>query len=352
MKKIIIGNGILEKLSSYFDFGRYSKVAILTDENIYRLFLKKTKQTLGKDIATIVIRPGEREKNIKTAETIWESMIKNRLDRGSLLINLGGGVVCDLGGFVAASYMRGIDYINIPTTLLAQVDAAIGGKTGIDFMGLKNVIGFFKEPETTIIDIDTLSTLPRRELIAAFGEIIKYGIIDGREYFALVTSKKPEKFNDKELIKIIKKAVGIKKTIIEKDFKEKGRRKILNYGHTVGHAIEILSLKTKKPLLHGEAIAIGMVIEAELAVNSGILSIEDYQSIKKSVENVGLPTKIPVDFNRIPEVVFETVKIIGSDKKNLYGKILFSLPKKIGLVDFNIEIPKQSIIEVIKKNLT
>jgi len=340
--KTIVGNNLLSKINKLFDFSRFSKIAVLTDEIIQISLISQiglTKKSLNKKLTLITIPSGESQKNIETVKRIWKKMFDEGLDRQSLLINLGGGVVCDMGGFAAATFMRGIDFLNIPTTLLSQVDAGIGGKTGVDFVDIKNGIGVFKDPIGTIIDVETLKTLPKRELTAAFGEIIKHGIISGREYFDLVTSKKPDEFDQNELIKIIKQSIKIKSEIVKKDPKEDGLRKVLNFGHTIGHAIESLSWKTDRPLLHGEAIAIGMIAESNLASSNRVSCTAEL--IKKAIINAGLPAKIK---NIKTE---DIMKMIFTDKKNVGGEILFSLPEKIGKVVPNIKIPLEKIKSAI-----
>lgn len=340
MKKIIIGNNLLERLSELFDFSQFSNVGILTDTNVAEHWLLTVKRSLKQKTSEIIIKPGEREKNIGTVKKIWEKMLEFDLDRKSLLINLGGGVVCDMGGFAASTFMRGIEFLNIPTTLLAQVDASVGGKTGIDFEEIKNAIGVFKNPTAVIIDVATLKTLPKRELIAAFAEIIKHGVISGKQYFDLVTMKKPEEFSQKELVKIIEQSIKIKLNIVQKDPKETtGLRKVLNFGHTIGHAVESLSWKTDKPLLHGEAVAVGMVAESKLASSNrrGCMA----ELIKKALINAGLPVNIK---NIKSE---DIIKIILSDKKNTNGIINWSLPKAIGEVIINVKMKKDLIIRAI-----
>lgn len=340
MSNIIIGKNLLEKLNILIKVNQFSKIAILTDENVASHWLTVVKKSLNNPVV-IVIKSGEKEKNIKTLKNIWKQMFKLGLDRKSLLINLGGGVICDIGGFAASTFMRGIDFLNIPTTLLAQVDASVGGKTGIDFDEIKNAVGVFKKPLITIIDVTTLKTLPRRELTAAFGEIIKHGIIDGKKHFDLVTSRKPEEFNEQELIEIIKQSIKIKSNIVKKDPKETtGQRKVLNFGHTVGHAIESLSWKTDRPFLHGEAVAIGMVTESKLASSNlrGCTASE----IKKVICRAGLPTRIK------NLSVKDILQVMSFDKKNIGKKILFSLPERIGKVVFNVEIPEELIVKVLK----
>lgn len=348
--KTIIGKNLLSKINNLFDFSKFSKIAILTDEVIQISLISQIsliKKSLKRPVVIITIPPGEKEKNIESVQKILKKMFEQGLDRKSLLINFGGGVVGDMGGFAASIFMRGIEFLNIPTTLLAQVDASIGGKTGIDFMGIKNSVGTFKEPVGVVIDVATLKTLPRRELVSAFGEIIKHGVISGREYFDLVTSKKPEEFSQEELIKIIKESIKIKSDIVKKDPKESGLRKVLNFGHTIGHAIESLSLKTVKPLLHGEAVAIGMVFESNLddlcqPVPTSEVGTRMAGTIKKAIENAGLPTEIK-NFK-----VEDLLKAMSLDKKNFKGEILFSLPEKIGKIIPNVKISQ----EVIKKLLT
>jgi len=350
MGKIIIGKKLLEKINILFDFSRFSKIAVLTDENIPKSFIDKIEKSFNKKLIKIIISAGEKEKNIETVKKIWEKMFDEGLDRRSLLINLGGGVVCDMGGFAAGTFMRGIEFMNVPTTLLSQVDAGIGGKTGIDFIDIKNGIGIFKEPIGTVIDVETLKTLPKREFISAFGEIIKHGVISGREYFDFVTSKKPKEFDQNELIKIIKGSVNIKSNIVKKDPKEEGLRKVLNFGHTIGHAIESLSWRTGKPLLHGEAVAVGMIVESHLAflchpILTSEVRISLAGQIKKAVVNAGLPTKIS---NIKSE---DILKKILSDKKNFSGKINWSLPKRIGRVNVNVKVPNELVVKAIKSIL-
>jgi len=350
MGKIIIGKKLLEKINTLFDFSRFSKIAVLTDENIPKSFIDKIEKSFNKKLIKIIISAGEKEKNIETVKKIWEKMFDEGLDRRSLLINLGGGVVCDMGGFAAGTFMRGIDFLNIPTTLLSQVDAGIGGKTGIDFIDIKNGIGIFKEPIGTVIDVETLKTLPKREFISAFGEIIKHGVISGREYFDFVTSKKPKEFDQNELIKIIKGSVNIKSNIVKKDPKEEGLRKVLNFSHTIGHAIESLSWRTGKPLLHGEAVAVGMIVESHLAfLCHPILTSEVRISLAGQIKEVVVKAGLPVKIENIKSE--DILKKILSDKKNFSGKINWSLPKRIGRVNVNVKVPNELVVKAIKSIL-
>ena len=350
MGKIIIGKNLLSKINLIFDFSRFSKITVLTDENISKSLVDKIEKSLNKKLIKIIIPAGEKEKNIEMVKNIWKKMFQLGLDRQSLLINLGGGVVCDMGGFAASTFMRGIKFINIPTTLLSQVDAGIGGKTGVDFMEMKNGIGVFKNPIGVVIDVGTLKTLPKREFVSAFGEIIKHGVISGREYFNFVTSKKPEEFNEDELVKIIKGSIKIKFAIVKKDPKENGLRKVLNFGHTIGHAIESLSWRTGKPLLHGEAVAVGMIVESHLAfLCHPILTSEVRISLAGQIKEVVVKAGLPVKIENIKSE--DILKKILSDKKNFSGKINWSLPKRIGRVNVNVKVPNELVVKAIKSIL-
>lgn len=324
------------------NLNNFSKIVLLTEKEIAKLWLIRLKSNLPRKVMEIIIEGGEKSKNLETCQQVWEKMLTLGIDRKSLLVNFGGGVICDLGGFVASVYLRGIKYINIPTTLLAMVDASIGGKTGINFGGVKNILGSFYDPLEIIIDVDFLKTLPERLLIEGFAEMIKHAVIEGKNYFDFVTSKRPTDFTQKELEEIIKKSIEIKLKIVSKDKKEdKGLRKVLNFGHTIGHALESLTLKTTNPLLHGEAVAIGMIAESYLAYLADYLPQKDFFKIEKVIANAKLPTKA----SNIP--IEKILEMINFDKKNIGGKILFSLPKKIGRVDFDIEVSKELVIKAI-----
>lgn len=313
--KVYIGEGILRKISEVIDLKKFSKVIVITDEKIPAEFLKQFEK--------IIVPAGENFKNIETLQKIWKEMLKLGVDRKSLVINLGGGVIGDMGGFAASCYMRGVKFLQVPTTLLSAVDASVGGKVGINFEGVKNLIGSFNQPAAVLIDIETFKTLSEREFNSGFGEIIKHGIIADREYFKMVTSKKPGEFSRKELIEIIKKSCEIKARIIAEDEKESGNRKLLNFGHTIGHALESISLETDYPLLHGEAVSIGMVAEARISLEMGLINEKDLGKIISSLEKAGLPVKYQAgDFEKI-------ARLISKDKKAASGKINWTLIKGI-----------------------
>jgi 3-dehydroquinate synthase len=340
---ICIGNHLIEKLASLFDLSKYSKLFIITDQIVEPLFLEKLVNNLPDKTAYISLPPGEQAKNIESVTKIWTAMHDAGLDRKALVINLGGGVIGDMGAFAASTYMRGIDFLNIPTTLLAQVDESVGGKTGIDFAAIKNLIGTFNQPIGVIIDMQTLRTLPKREFLASFVEIIKHGLIKDKKYFNKVISKHPLDFTEDELIDIIKESCEIKAYFVQSDEKESGKRKIVNFGHTIGHAIEAIKLETDQPLLHGEAIAIGIVAESEIAREMGLLSLEETARVKQSLQQADLPITIS---GLSTDEIFKKMQ---SDKKNAFNKINFTLLKGIGDALYNQHVSKENIIAAIKK---
>lgn len=336
---IFIGSDLLKDISSLVDFTKYTKVVIVTDNNVPKSLVSKLKSAIPTENLVISINSGEQNKNLATVQKIWEALADFGCDRKSLVINIGGGVIGDIGGFVAATFMRGIDFIQIPTTLLAQVDASIGGKVGINSQGIKNLIGSFQQPVAVIIDTDTLKTLPKREFISGFAEIIKHGLIADEKYFQLVTSKRPLEFSQEELVEIIERSCRIKADIVTKDEKEGGSRKLLNFGHTIGHAVEAISQEGEKPLLHGEAISIGMIAEGKISRLLGLLSEEEYKTLEQALIRAGLP----ISQNLLAD---EILKKIKSDKKNIKGETKFTLLEDIGkgIIDQTVD---ESIIRKV-----
>lgn len=343
---IIVGQNIFANIKEVINLQKYSKIFVITDEHIAPHFLNKLLENLPNEKAHLVLPPGEKAKNIETVQKIWNAMKDAGLDRKSLVINLGGGVIGDMGGFTASTYMRGIDFLQIPTTLLSQIDASVGGKTGIDFAGVKNLIGTFNQPVGVIIDVETLQTLPKRELISGFGEMIKHGLIADIDYFEKVTGKHPEDFSQEELVDLITRSCEIKKAIVEQDETESGKRKLLNFGHTIGHAIESLSLETDQSLLHGEAVSIGMVAEAKISQLQNLISEEDLEKIKKTLHATGLPTSL--QDHEVAKQSHETIlQKMQSDKKNERGQINFTLLSSIGKAIINQNVSDDIITEAI-----
>ena len=309
--KIIIKTKALNQLPKLIDLTSCSKIAVLTDKTVAKLWLKPLLGSLKMKPAVIIIPTGEKHKNVITLTSVWKQLNKHRLDRHSLLLNLGGGVICDLGGLAAATHMRGIDFIHLPTTLLAQVDASIGGKTAINFNSVKNLIGTFTNPKAIIIDPQTITTQKPKDLLDGFAEMAKHGLISDRQHFHKVTCQKPHQLSQAKLINLIKQSIKIKLKIVKADPQESRLRKKLNFGHTIGHALESIFLNTNPPLSHGQAVSLGMIAEAKLSNLKGLLNDSQLNLITQGIKHVGLPISI----NHLP--IKAIVKQIKTDKKNL-----------------------------------
>ena len=321
-------------LSKIIKSGNYSKVAFLLDTNTLNHCFNKISKSIDFQYAKILIDEGEENKNLETSKKVWDKLIEYKFDRKSILINLGGGVICDLGGFVASTFMRGIDFINIPTTLLSQVDASVGGKLGIDYKNIKNVIGVFKEPNKVIIDTNYLITLSERELKSGYAEVIKHCLIRDKIMFDKIHN---HEWTDIDWDFIINHSIKIKSDIVKKDLKENGLRKILNFGHTIGHAIETTYLNKLNKFLHGEAIAIGMICEAYISNHINKLRNDELEKITNYIRKVFKLSKV--------EYYDEIIKNAYFDKKNLSEKIRTSSLKGIGNCEYDIEIKEDIIIQ-------
>ncbi|MBC8048250.1 MAG: 3-dehydroquinate synthase [Fimbriimonadaceae bacterium] len=318
---------------------KYSSVFVLTDTNTKKYCLPLVKQYLP-EYSLLEIPAGETEKNIDTCKYLWNRLVELNADRKSLLINLGGGVIGDMGGFVASTFKRGFDFINIPTTLLSQVDASVGGKLGIDFNEMKNLIGVFNNPKAIFICPEFLQTLPHIQLRSGFAEVLKHGLITDKNYWNTVKTIDLNKFHEWE--SVIKRSVEIKKAVVEEDMYESGLRKILNFGHTIGHAVETLSLQNdSKPLLHGEAIAIGMICEAWLSnILNGLTENELNEIVSVIKTHYPKYAISNINFNQV-------MNIIKQDKKNVGDKFSFSLLKETGVCEFD----KHVSTDLIKRSL-
>lgn len=320
----------------------FSQVIILTDENTSRHCLPKLmKITAFRSAKVVELKSGENSKSIHKAIEIWEMFTHLNLDRNSLIVNLGGGVITDFGGFIANLFKRGLHYINIPTTLLSMVDAAIGGKTGVNFKGFKNQLGVFADPEVIFIDPSFLESLPKRELIVGYAEIIKHALIMDAALWELIIRTLPEKII--ENTEIIKRAVFVKSNIVNADPYEKDIRKILNFGHTIAHAIESYSLSNdKSPILHGEAVAIGIICETYISVKMNGLNEIQANSIYKYIRFLFI--HYPIDSQIIPYLL----DIIKQDKKNKNGRLNFTLLTEIGKSVIDIDCDDKLITESIE----
>ena len=339
---IVFGNKGLELLKSLILKNSYSKLFVLVDENTKKnclsFFLKQLENSFK--INVLEIKSGEVNKNIETCEYLWNELSNQGADRKSALINLGGGVICDLGGFVASTFKRGISFYNVPTTLLSMVDASVGGKTGIDFGLLKNQIGVFNEPKMVLIFSKWLKTLDKRQILSGFAEMLKHGLILDKIYWEKLSSLKTVDINNIE--KMIYNSVVLKNSIVLKDLKERNIRKVLNFGHTLGHAVESSYLSSKKELLHGEAIAIGMILESFLSYKVLRLSYDDLKNITKTI--IYFFKKIKIDNSQIIEII----NLLKHDKKTLEGKINFVLLNGISNTEIDVLVDKSLINDAFK----
>ncbi|HEY5649516.1 MAG TPA: 3-dehydroquinate synthase [Nitrospiria bacterium] len=324
--------------------GVRGKIGMVTNPKIERLYGKPVLKSLSRNgfkVSKIVIPDGERHKTLRTVSRIYDRLLKDGFDRSSTLLALGGGVIGDICGFAAATFMRGIEFIQVPTTLVAQVDASIGGKTGVDHSLGKNLIGAFHQPRLVYIDPEVLKTLPKREFISGLAEVVKYGVIWDEAFFSYLHDNmdKIRKFEPSPLSYAIRRSCGIKAEVVQRDEREGDLRKILNYGHTLGHAIE--TYNKYRGYLHGEAVSIGMAFASKLSVSMGLLKKTESERQVALLEKCGLPVTLP---KLKPSDIF---KIMGMDKKAASGKVHFVLAERIGKVTVT---PVEK--EMIMKNLT
>ncbi len=334
---IYLGNNIILEALLDLKLDAYQQVVIIQDKNLTKSLADIIKNLYPKfNVETYFIEASEDKKNIEVVTRIWTKIHLACFDRHCLIINYGGGLTTDLGGFVAATYMRGVDFINIPTSLLADIDASIGGKVGVNLDQVKNIIGAFKQPKAVIIDVAELNSLPKRELTSGYAEMIKHALIYDAEYFKEIEA------HSVNLSVLIRHSCQIKAFVVASDEKECGMRKILNFGHTFGHALEALSYQYGKPLLHGEAVAIGMVCASRLSSQVGVLPESEVQRIIQVISNYGLPTKIP--FKVSCEECFLKMQY---DKKSVSNKLKWVLLSSIGVAVYDQNIEDDIVRQVI-----
>jgi 3-dehydroquinate synthase len=330
-----------EALNLHLKSNKYSKVFIIVDSNTNEFCLSTFLPYIETELTIEIIEfvAGEENKNIDTCVQIWNVLTELGADRKSLVINLGGGVVTDLGGFVASTFKRGVDFINIPTTLLSMVDASVGGKNGVDLGNLKNQIGVFNFPVMVLIDTQYLESLPQNEMRSGLAEMLKHGLIYDKAYWEQFLDLKATDFADFD--ELIYQSVVIKNEIVTIDPTEKNIRKSLNFGHTLGHAIEsyFLENKNKTTLLHGEAIAVGMILESYISYNKKLITETEYLEIKTTIKAI------------FDEIVFAEndidpiLEFLVHDKKNEYGTVQFALIEGIGKTKINQSVENELILE-------
>jgi len=326
------------ELSKYIADINPSIIIFLVDENTHENCLI----TLLSNLETLIpyeiveIKSGEEEKNISTAIQLWEILSDFGIDRNALMVNVGGGVITDMGGFVASTYKRGIRFVNVPTTLLAMVDASIGGKTGIDHQFYKNIVGVFSNPEKIFVYTKFLKTLPFTELRSGFAEMLKHGLIASEDHWNNI---KNINLSPDNIENFVLHSMNIKQKVVEQDFKEQNIRKILNFGHTIGHAVESIFLQNSNPIPHGEAVAAGMIMETHISYSNNLINAEILEEITICINNI-FPKILIGNFDEIYNLML-------NDKKNTHGKIKFSIIDRIGHCLFDYEVTKNQISNAI-----
>ena len=346
--KIIYTNSPEVELAEWVIGYEKGKVFLVTEENVDRLWLPEFSElTENQFIRKLVLPSGENNKKLESAAQIWQFLSQNGADRKSLLINVGGGMLTDLAGFAASTFKRGIDFLNIPTTLLSQVDASVGGKTGINFNGLKNEIGTFKDPVAVIINTEFLKTIDKPNFLSGFAEMIKHGLIKNTDHLDELKAFNLENINYKSLLQIIQNSVNVKEYFVINDPTEKNIRKGLNFGHTTGHAFESLAMEQNRPVLHGYAVAWGMITELYLSVKNCGFSETDCGELTQWLLNIygkfGIGEN---DFERLFE-------LMTHDKKNESGRINFTWISEPGKMKINQNCDRELIFEALSyyKNL-
>ena len=331
-------NSLAEAIEKY----PHDRLFILTDEHTHRLCLPQLQNIPAiQDATEIIIGAEDVHKNLETLASVWQALSEQGAPRHSLLINLGGGMVTDLGGFAAATFKRGIAYINIPTTLLSMVDASVGGKTGINFNGLKNEIGVFAPASSVLLETEFLRSLDAHNFFSGYAEMLKHGLISTPEHFAELLSFDTEQIDYAALKAMVGRSVQVKENIVEQDPKEHGIRKALNLGHTIGHAFESLALAENRPVLHGYAVAWGIVCELYLShIKTGFPKEKMRQTIQFIKENYGAFAFNCKQYDRLYELMLH-------DKKNTAGIINFTLLKEVGDICLNQTADKETIFEVL-----
>jgi 3-dehydroquinate synthase len=342
--RILVGPGAIAWTPDGEKLGAPKRAFVLTDRNClkYARRVERTLKASGAETEISALPVGETQKSLTTAGRIHQQMARAGMDRKSVLYAVGGGVITDLGGFVASTYMRGIQAVLVPTTLLGQVDAAIGGKTGVNLPQGKNLVGTFYQPSLVFCDPTVLQTLPDREYVSGLGEVVKYGMIRDASLFEYIDrnlvgirNRDPQVLDE-----IVHRCAAIKADVVTKDEKESGERAILNYGHTIGHALEAAG--NFKTLHHGEAVSIGMEAEAILSMELGIAPLEVLAAQNRVLKLCGLPTRV----KKMPEK--KVLAALRLDKKNVSGKTRFVLPEAVGKVRWGVEVPSDLIAAALR----
>ena len=344
---IKIGAGVLGKAGSFLqELDIDSKILVITDSRVDELYsaeLTASLEEAGFDVHKAVIDQGEEQKTLSTARELYDQAVEANLDRNSSIVALGGGVVGDIAGFIAATFMRGINFIQIPTTLLAQVDSSVGGKVAVNHSQGKNLIGNFYQPRLVLADPKVLATLEEREFKAGLAEVIKHGFIRDRDYFDFLVKEAEAilELEEEAIVRAVKRSCEIKAAVVAEDEREEGLRAILNYGHTIGHALEAAT--NYQVYRHGEAVAVGMVAAAEISHKLGYLSSKEVSEHRKVLNEFGLP----ISYRNLE--ASEIIPKLKQDKKVKAGKVRFILAKEIGDVFISSEVSEETTLKVVEK---
>ena len=342
---IVIGSGVLDTVGARLAEARIGRRwAIITDDVVGPLSGGRVAESLGAagiDCELFTFAHGEASKHLATIERLASDLAERGFDRGDAILALGGGVAGDMAGFLASIYLRGISFVQVPTSLLAQVDSSVGGKTGVDLAQGKNLVGTFYQPRAVFIDTDVLRTLPGEEFRGGMAEVIKYGASIDADFFAFLERERPaiEALDPAAIVPMIRRCCELKASVVERDEREGGLRRILNFGHTIGHAVEAAS---GYHLIHGLAVAIGMRAVAELALRSGVAGPEVAAAITTLLEAYKLPTVIPADLDRA-----RIRRYLQADKKSIGGRVFFVLPEAIGRVRITDQIDPADLEAVL-----
>jgi 3-dehydroquinate synthase len=352
---VVLASGGLQQIGPYLQDSAIvsqalgKKVLIVSNPQIWKYYGETVAASLkasGFDVALCILPAGERYKTLRSLEKIFDAALVYRLERSSTMVALGGGVIGDMTGFAAASWLRGISVVQIPTTLLAMVDASIGGKTGVNHPKGKNLIGAFHQPRLVLIDPDTLNTLPVREFRAGMAEVIKYGVIWDAELFgqleATTRTDQRRYYSDEFLMDILRRSCQAKVDVVSQDEKESGLRAILNYGHTIGHAIE--SLTNYRMFKHGEGVGLGMIAVGDIAFQLGLWSKDCADRQYQLIQKTGLPMQLPASFET--EAVLD---VLTTDKKVKAGQVRFIMPTEIGKVEITDRVPAENILKALRQ---
>jgi 3-dehydroquinate synthase len=340
---IRIGAGLLDQSQHWLDMIGGRHLLVISDENVAPLYAKKLSAGFaGRNFSQLILPPGETHKTLDSATTIFDALAEMGASRDATIIALGGGVIGDLAGFAAACWMRGIAFVQMPTTLLAMVDSSVGGKTGVNLAQGKNLVGAFHQPRAVVMDTDTLATLPPRELAAGFAEVVKYGALGDAEFFAWLegNSQKLLAREEAALTHAIATSCRHKAAIVARDETEQGERALLNFGHTFAHALETAS--GYGVLLHGEAVAIGMVLAARLSAQLGRAPVADAERLAAVLARFGLPTVIPAGLD-----ADALIALMQLDKKNLSGRLRLILWRGIGQAEIVPDVDEAAIRGVL-----